>query len=203
DFYQFNASHLLTILLSAFIFNSIYAIFMYKEYLIENLSITVFGIIYQMSIATLILIRQQTVLINQTDQFGSGLVMLLFLTIWICDTAAYLWGSKFGRHKLFVRISPKKTWEGAIAGFITALMFAYLLKFILVPSLSFRQSLFAGFVIGIVGQIGDLVESGFKRQAGVKDSSSFLPGHGGILDRFDSPLFVAPCIYIGYWILGI
>jgi len=113
-------------------------------------------------------------------------------TIWICDSFAYFLGKAYGKHKLAPKVSPKKTWEGAIAGYAGAVLGFLVLSilFNLDLPLSF-QFLFAS-VIGIIGQVGDLAESKIKREFNVKDSSSLLPGHGGILDRFDSILSVYP-----------
>jgi len=121
-------------------------------------------------------------------------ILVLFAIIWLGDSLAYYGGRAFGRHPLAPSVSPKKTIEGAIAGLIGsilggALMGAWLLE---QPWLYMAG---IGLLTGAVGQIGDLAESALKRSAGVKDSSSILPGHGGILDRFDSLLFAAPLYY--------
>ncbi len=101
-----------------------------------------------------------------------------------------------GKHKLYEKVSPNKTWEGAIAGVIGSILVLSLVKMLAILPVSWPFTLLAGLIIGIVGQTGDLVESWFKRDAGVKDSSSLLPGHGGMLDRFDSIIFVSPAIFL-------
>jgi phosphatidate cytidylyltransferase len=124
-------------------------------------------------------------------------VITMLAAIWICDSAAYFGGKAMGKHLLFERVSPKKTWEGAIWGFI----FSYITFFVaraVIPSLSglsVGDCLVLGTIVGIMGQIGDLAESLLKRDAGVKDSSNLIPGHGGVLDRLDSILFVSPLVY--------
>lgn len=128
--------------------------------------------------------------------WGGWTVLTVFIAIWVCDSAAYFAGRAFGKHKLFERVSPKKTWEGAVAGFLGAVAAFLLMKFIALPYLTVGQSVICGFIVGIFGQLGDLVESLLKRDAGVKDSSSLIPGHGGILDRFDSILFVSPLLFL-------
>ena len=128
--------------------------------------------------------------------WGGWTVLTIFVTVWICDSAAYFAGRAFGRHKLFDRVSPKKTWEGAIAGFTGAIAAFLLMKMLVLPYLTIGQSLVCGVIIGVFGQLGDLVESLLKRDAGVKDSSSLIPGHGGVLDRFDSILFVSPLLFL-------
>jgi phosphatidate cytidylyltransferase len=127
------------------------------------------------------------------------LVLLLFAIIWVGDSAAYYGGRAFGRHPLAPRISPKKTIEGAIAGLAGSMLvggFAGVL-FLGEPWLS--VTLISG-ATAVLGQIGDLAESAMKRSAGVKDSSSILPGHGGILDRLDSLFFAAP---VFYWLFNL
>lgn len=122
------------------------------------------------------------------------LPIYILLLIWINDTFAYFSGRAIGKHKLFERISPKKTWEGLAGGAITSLLFAY---FISEPFVGITVS--HGCVISIIttitGVLGDLVESALKRTAGLKDSGSILPGHGGVLDRFDSFLFTLPFVF--------
>lgn len=116
------------------------------------------------------------------------LVLGLFIVIWIYDTGAYLFGTLFGKHKLFERISPKKTWEGAIGGGIVAVLSTTFILSNYIPQLSVIQWFIASILIVVFGTFGDLMESLLKRSAGVKDSGNILPGHGGILDRFDSAL---------------
>ncbi len=126
-------------------------------------------------------------------QSGRWLLLAFFLTIWANDTFAYCVGSMVGRHPFFERISPKKTWEGTIGGGLLTLVLSgfYMLFF---PQIPFRLPQWLGFALIVVvfGTLGDLVESLFKRRMGVKDSGSLLPGHGGVLDRFDSSLLAAP-----------
>jgi phosphatidate cytidylyltransferase len=114
---------------------------------------------------------------------------------WVADTAAYYVGRWCGRHKLAPRISPGKSWEGAIASFAAALVFAVVYLRFLIPSAGPAQALLLGGAGNVAGQIGDLAESALKRGAGVKDSGNMLPGHGGWLDRVDSALFAVPVIY--------
>lgn len=130
------------------------------------------------------------------DRWGGYTVIALFVAIWTCDSAAYFAGRAFGRHKLFERVSPNKTWEGAIAGFIFAIGTFLLAREVVLPYLSLSGAIVCGAIVGVFGQIGDLAESLLKRDAGVKDSSSLIPGHGGVLDRFDSLLFVSPLVFL-------
>ncbi|HLF13987.1 MAG TPA: phosphatidate cytidylyltransferase [Bacteroidota bacterium] len=129
-------------------------------------------------------------------RWGGYTVISVLSTIWICDTAAYHAGLAIGKHKLFPRVSPNKTREGAAAGFIFAIGSALAAKYLVLDYLSAGDAVIIGLIVGTLGQVGDLFESLLKRDAGVKDSSNLLPGHGGVLDRFDSLLFVAPAVYI-------
>ncbi len=129
------------------------------------------------------------------------LVFLLVAIIWLGDTGAFYIGSRWGKHKLAPTISPKKSWEGAAAGFATSLIATGVWSVCQLDRLD-PKVLALGALTAIVGQVGDLVESTFKREAGVKDSGSLLPGHGGLLDRMDSALFAAPALLIGAWLIG-
>jgi phosphatidate cytidylyltransferase len=122
-----------------------------------------------------------------------------FILTWSYDTAAYLYGKQFGKHKLFERISPKKTWEGTIAGSVVALLIATGL-FFLVKSINLADWYALTFLVLFFGTFGDLVESLIKRNLNIKDSGSILPGHGGILDRFDTIFISAPFVFL-YFII--
>lgn len=124
------------------------------------------------------------------------IVLMLLCLIWATDTGAYYAGRTLGKHKLAPSISPNKTWEGTIGGVVLAIATATLFKTQWIPELSWVDVVVFAFLAGVWGQIGDLLESAFKRAAGVKDSASILPGHGGILDRFDSIIFTAPVYYL-------
>lgn len=125
---------------------------------------------------------------------GEWLVMIL-LAIWICDSAAYFVGSRFGKNLLAPKISPNKTIEGAIGGIAAGILTTWVCQMTFVKSLSVQDALIIGLIVGVFGQLSDLFESMFKRDAGVKDTSPLLPGHGGILDRFDSEMLVMPAVY--------
>jgi phosphatidate cytidylyltransferase len=122
-------------------------------------------------------------------------ILFAFAVIWICDTAAYFIGSPFGRSKMSPVVSPNKSWEGFAGGMLFGTATGYLFSFFGLRDIPALQMVFAAFAISLTGQLGDLVESIFKRRFGVKDSSHIIPGHGGILDRFDSLLFALPTLY--------
>jgi phosphatidate cytidylyltransferase len=130
------------------------------------------------------------------DRWGGLTIVSLFASIWLCDSAAYAIGIPFGKHKLFPRVSPKKSWEGAIAGLLAGVAGMLAARTWFLPFLTITDAIVLGFIVGGLGQIGDLVESLLKRDASVKDSSNLIPGHGGVLDRFDSLLFVSPLVYL-------
>jgi phosphatidate cytidylyltransferase len=122
-------------------------------------------------------------------------LMYALIVNWVGDIGAYYVGRAFGKHRLAERVSPKKTWEGAIAAVVTAVLIAgaYLVYF--VPGVGIAEAIMLTVVANVAGQVGDLCESAMKRGAGVKDSGVILPGHGGFLDRVDSTLFSLPVVY--------
>lgn len=163
---------------------------------LERFAATIAGAVYPVwLISYLIDIRwgAQEVMGNPEAFF---LMLLLFCLIWATDTGAYYTGSSIGRHKLAPSISPNKTWEGTIGGLIVSFGVAALFKVTLLTDLTWMDAGVLALLGGVWGQLGDLLESAFKRGAGVKDSASLLPGHGGILDRFDSLIATAPAYYL-------
>ncbi|MFV8369330.1 phosphatidate cytidylyltransferase [Flavobacterium sp. LB2R40] len=142
------------------------------------------------------------------NDYNPKIIIGLFILIWTNDTFAYIVGKSIGRTKLFEKISPKKTVEGFLGGILFAVLAGYLISKYYIkanPEFSDRSILIwtsIAIIVGIAGTIGDLIESKFKRIAGVKDSGSIMPGHGGILDRLDSVIFVAPIIFLFYQILN-
>ena len=135
---------------------------------------------------------------------GFSITTALFLSVWICDTAAFVFGIKFGNRKILPKVSPNKTWVGSVAGFFSSIFFMILLYKVQFfdSSIVLIDVLCLGIISGIFGQLGDFAESLLKREANIKDTSKLLRGHGGILDRFDSLSFAAPLtfIYCNYFI---
>ncbi len=130
-------------------------------------------------------------------RFGVPWVILAFVVTWANDTFAYFTGHAFGRHKLYERISPKKTWEGFAGGAVGSVVGALVTRWLLLEgALTPAAAVVIGLGAAVLGPLGDLAESMVKRAAGVKDSSRIIPGHGGLLDRIDALLFVAPWIYV-------
>ncbi len=140
-------------------------------------------------------------------EYNPKIIIGLFILIWTNDTFAYIVGKSIGKHKLLERISPKKTIEGFVGGILFAVLAGYLIsKYYIQASPAYLDKsiqiwTIIAVIVGFIGTIGDLIESKFKRVAGVKDSGKIMPGHGGILDRLDSVIFVAPFVYLFYQIL--
>jgi phosphatidate cytidylyltransferase len=129
------------------------------------------------------------------DGWQPIVLLSVFVTIWVNDSGAYLVGVLFGRHRLFERISPKKSWEGFFGGALFALLSGYVFS-LFIPQISLLNWLIFSEIIVAFGTLGDLIESLMKRTVNVKDSGDLIPGHGGLLDRFDSMLLAAPVLYI-------
>lgn len=126
---------------------------------------------------------------------GGHLIVLVLVVAWVGDTGAYFAGRFLGDRKLYPAVSPKKTWAGAYGGVAASLASAVVVKLLLLPALSWVDVVLLSVPGAILGQMGDLVESLVKRSTGVKDSGAILPGHGGMLDRVDAVLFLAPYVY--------
>jgi phosphatidate cytidylyltransferase len=130
-----------------------------------------------------------------TGEFYPNILLGFFVITWTADTMAYLGGMALGKHRLFERISPKKSWEGSISGALFAIGMAWLLS-LFFKEYTYSQWMGMAGVIIVAGTFGDLIESMLKRSVNVKDSGNLLPGHGGFLDRFDSVLFSAPFVFL-------
>lgn len=130
--------------------------------------------------------------------YGYGLVLAMFILIWLNDTGAYIVGSSMGRHRLYESISPKKSWEGFFGGLLFCIGGAIVMFLLGLPATPLSLVGMLGFsvVVCVASTIGDLVESMIKRSHNIKDSGSILPGHGGVLDRIDSLLYVSPAILV-------
>lgn len=166
-----------------------------------NLSTTFFGILYVAGcFGALVGLREMNLMAHPNA--NSYIIISLFATIWICDSSAFFVGKFIGKHKLFARVSPKKTWEGAIAGLLMAVLFSIVARNNFLRFISIYDAIILGMIVGVIGQTGDLFESLLKREAEVKDSSTIIPGHGGVLDRFDSLLFVAPVVYVYFKVIS-
>ena len=134
------------------------------------------------------------------NSYNPNIILSIFILIWVNDTFAFLVGKTFGKHKLFEKVSPKKTIEGFVGGFIFSIVAGIILaQFLMLQS--YIHWIFIAVLASVFGTLGDLVESKFKRIANVKDSGTIMPGHGGVLDRLDSIIFVAPIVFLFYQII--
>ncbi len=158
-----------------------------------SIAITITGLIY--IIIPLIFLNLLFDSGSTVNSFNPHLLLSFFIILWTSDTFAYLSGMAFGKHKLFERISPKKTWEGSIGGGIAGIAAACLLSFFF-KEYNFTVWCIIALIIIVFGTLGDLAESLLKRSYNVKDSGNILPGHGGILDRIDGVLISAPVLYV-------
>jgi len=133
-------------------------------------------------------------LIKISGHYNQWLIMLIIAIAWANDVGAYLAGRKYGNTKLLEHISPKKSWEGFITGLVIAITLSLIFNNY-IQLISWQDSIIIAILIGVIGTIGDLIESMLKRNFMIKDSSSLLPGHGGLLDRFDTIIYALPFIY--------
>lgn len=164
----------------------------HKKYNIIDACVTAFGVAYiPFLMSFLILIRNM--------DYGIVLIWVIFIGAWGTDTMAYLFGRLFGKRKILPEISPKKTLAGAIGGILGCIslmiVFGFIVEIYFGLKMSFISLAMLGLLCGIVAQIGDWSASAIKRYVNVKDFGNIMPGHGGVLDRFDSILFVAPVVY--------
>lgn len=158
-----------------------------ESFALANMGVTIAGLAY-------IVMPWSFMILMRSRDYGTLFLFAIFCCTWACDTTAYFVGCKYGKHLLCERVSPGKTWEGAIGGVAAALLCGgFLGLFFAFPVL---PMLLLGLICGISGQIGDLGESLIKREAGVKDTGSLIPGHGGFLDRFDSILINAAIAFV-------
>ncbi len=163
---------------------------------IYHISTTMLGVFYVAFLAShLILLRELPLSVGLDYSKGSSFVFLAFMITWACDTGAYAVGTLIGKHPLLPRVSEKKTIEGSIGGLLFAVGGALLGRAWFADYLGLQQAIILALGCGVICQIGDLVESMIKRDADVKDTSGLIPGHGGVLDRFDGLFFTAPLLY--------
>lgn len=163
---------------------------------VYHISATVFGVVYVAFLGShLILLREYPLMVSMDYGLGASFVFLTVVITWAGDTGAYVVGSTLGRHPLIPRISGKKTREGSLGGLAFSIAAAIVAQQTFAPYLNLWQAIVLGFTAGVFGQLGDLFESLVKRDLDVKDTGATIPGHGGVLDRFDSLLFTAPLTY--------
>ncbi len=181
------------VLLFLTIFATFVSVLFYKkEKVVNHLGIIFLSVIY---IAVPFSLIAQIPFLNSDFKYVNSIILGVFILIWSNDSFAYIVGSTIGKHKLLERISPNKTIEGFIGGMLATFAVSYVLS-LYFTSYTFNHWFVIALIVSTFGVLGDLIESMFKRQAGVKDSGDIIPGHGGFLDRLDSVIFAAPFIFI-------
>jgi len=197
-FFLFRGPQLLTfsivVMLPIFFIPIIIELYRKKEKPLINAAVTIFGLVYIALPVSLLNMMNDPIGGTVFHHFPAYLTAYFLLT-WIYDTGAYLVGKNFGKHKFFERISPKKTWEGTIGGTVVAVSAAAGLYYITEGTQLVHLLVLTAFII-LFGTFGDLAESLFKRSLNLKDSGNILPGHGGILDRFDTIFVSAPFVFL-------
>jgi len=163
-----------------------------REKPFENMATGILGLMY----VALPISMTNLLVFNLHHRYDPSLLLALFAIIWTYDSCAYLFGMSFGKHRLFERISPKKSWEGAIGGGLSAIVMAWVIGHYFQPEIASIHWIIIGFITVVTATYGDLTESLLKRQFKLKDSGQLLPGHGGMLDRFDSLLFAIPSVIL-------
>jgi len=183
----------LTVLIPMTMILFVWELFRLKENSFSNILHTLMPTLYVAVPFALFIVSNELIQIPG-QSYTAEFTLVFFFTLWANDTGAYLSGRSFGKTKLFPKISPNKTWEGTIGGAILAILIAYNCS-IYFTSLSRVEWVILATLVVVFGSLGDLVESMLKRSYGIKDSGTILPGHGGILDRFDGLLIAAPIVF--------
>jgi phosphatidate cytidylyltransferase len=163
--------------------------------MLTGVGVTVLGVLYIAFLGGFLVSTRVGFDNTLVPHLSTKLLAFFFLVAFGADTGAYFVGKHLGKRKLIPKVSPNKTWEGAVGGLVLSSVFAALASFWFFPELPYKFSIPLAIVITVIGVLGDLAESAMKRGAGVKDAASILPGHGGLLDRLDSLLFGAPILY--------
>ncbi len=167
-----------------------------KGLAVYHISVTIFGVFYVAWLGShLILLRELPHLKGLPYSIGFSFVIVAFVLTWCYDTGAYFIGKWIGKHRIFPKISPSKTLEGMVGGVVFSISGILIARTLIAPYISVPHAVGLAVFSSIVGQLGDLVESMIKRDVRIKDSSRTIPGHGGVLDRFDSLLFTSPLLY--------
>lgn len=170
---------------------SIWELYRKHTHALQNLALGIYALFYiTLPFALLIYFPYLC-----SGKWQPAIIFLPFLLVWLNDTFAYLFGSAFGKHKLFPRISPKKSWEGAIGGGVITILTGFALSHY-IDGLRPADTIIISILVVVFGSFGDLIESMFKRCIEIKDSGHIMPGHGGVLDRLDSILFALPAIFV-------
>ncbi|MFO7868268.1 MAG: phosphatidate cytidylyltransferase [Bacteroidales bacterium] len=180
------------------LFLFVYELFQKRGNNIHNLAYTLFGIIY---VAMPFLLLPYMATYAGSFDASAVVIMCMFVFIWSHDTFSYIWGNLLGKHQLYPAVSPKKSIEGFVGGFISTLALAFVAGHLFPHYMSLYEWIGGACIIVFSATVGDLLESSLKRAVAIKDSGSVLPGHGGFLDRFDSVIFTLPAFFAYLYIL--
>jgi len=198
-------NHVFIIIVPLLVFLSVFELYRKTLYPILNIAYSIFGIlliVVPFSLFSYFIFNKNLALNDNVivsirgiyQNYDYKILLSFFLILWSNDTFAYIFGISFGKHRLFERISPKKSWEGFIGGLVMSIIMAIILsKYFSFYTLNF--GILLAIVVSVFGTIGDLFESMFKRSINIKDSGTILPGHGGILDRFDGVFLSSPIVF--------
>lgn len=202
SFYSLNFNLLVVLFLMFIILQNLYELFNHeKDSIIVNSGHTFIIAYIAFFFGAFVAIREfSPSIFMMSYEDGAFFTFAVLITIWSCDTFAYFGGTLFGKHRLYEKVSPKKSIEGSIIGFTFAFIINYFFCKAFLPMLPDMVIAAIGIITSVFAQLGDLIESLYKRDAGVKDSGKTIPGHGGVLDRIDSILFVFPAIFIFLYI---
>lgn len=173
----------------------IHELFILRENSLQSIAHTLFFLIYPLLPILLTIYLSSGSFYGQSVNYSPGILVFTMVQIWIFDSMAYIFGVSLGKHRLYEKVSPKKSWEGFIGGFVITLIIGILVGYYS-SLIIVIDSIFISIIVSVFGTFGDLVESLFKRNINLKDSGNTLPGHGGLLDRLDSFIFVIPWIFL-------
>lgn len=170
--------------------------FRQKPHPLTSLPATFFGVLYPTFFFSFLIDLREANALPYENLESFFLALSVFLLIWATDTFAYFTGKSIGKRPLAPSVSPKKTWEGSVGGAVGAVLVAVVLKLTLLDFVQWHNVIVIALICGVFSQLGDLAESKMKRSVGVKDSGTILPGHGGVLDRFDALILAVPIVYL-------
>lgn len=190
--YSIDAVEFFTIYAFVALLIALFIIEIYRGYEkpIHNIAFTIMGLVYIVAPFSLL-----NFIVISNDTYNPKYLLAMLLMVWGNDTGAYLTGVSIGKHKMFPRISPKKSWEGFFGGVVFTAIVAFLIS-LYYTEVAMHHWFILGAIASVFAVFGDLLESMFKRAVGVKDSGKFMPGHGGLLDRFDAFIMVIPVTYV-------